>query len=597
MSVPKNKKRKQLPMRFSVIVVLTVVGLTGCNALQTRPDHVSTASATAAAPASPAPAAAAGAQAASPDADAGQPGPSAAPAPQTAAASNGQSTAPVTSATPDLASAAPAPRAEPPQPAAPPPPRTIWQRLRRGFRLPDYDNPRVRTQLQWYASHQEYLKRVMDRAEPFLYMIAQEVEKRRMPSEIALLPVVESAFQPFAYSHGRAAGIWQFIPSTGRLYGLKQNWWYDGRRDVVASTDAALDYLDKLDKQFNGDWLLALAAYNSGEGTVASAVARNRRKHIPTDFWYLSLPRETESYAPKLLAIAAIIKNPQKYGIHLKPIPNKPQVALVDVGSQIDLALAANMAGISIEEMYRLNPGFNRWATDPRGPYRLLVPIDKKERFEEKLASLPKHKRIEWKRHRIRSGESLIAIARHYHTTPAMLRRVNRLRGNRIVAGHHLIIPVARRAFASYELSALQRRKALRRARGGHKTIHVVRRGDTFWDLSRRYKVPVRKLAKWNGMSPKDYLKPGEKLVIWGRAHVQPAVYHPPARGSAPLAAMVRPIRYVVRTGDSLARIARRFSVSVAQLCKWNRLDAGNYLQPGQHLTLYVDVTAQADSS
>ncbi|MEJ2382242.1 MAG: transglycosylase SLT domain-containing protein [Gammaproteobacteria bacterium] len=353
-------------MRFSAIAVLAIVGLTGCSVLQPHPNQVTPASATAAAPGNPPAAAAAGPQAASP----------AAPAPEAAGACI-QAPGPAAA----VAAAAIAPQAAPPQAAAPPPPQTVWQRLRRGFRLPDYDNPRVRTQLQWYANHQEYLKRVMDRAEPFLYMITQQVEKRGMPSEIALLPVVESAFQPFAYSHGRAAGIWQFIPSTGRLYGLKQNWWYDGRRDVVASTDAALDYLDKLDKQFNGDWLLALAAYNSGEGTVASAVARNRRRHIPTDFWSLRLPQETESYAPKLLAIAAIIKNPQKYGIQLKPIPNKPQVALVDVGSQIDLALAADMAGISIEEMYRLNPGFNRWATDPRGPYRLLVPVDKKERF------------------------------------------------------------------------------------------------------------------------------------------------------------------------------------------------------------------------
>jgi len=384
--------------------------------------------------------------------------------------------------------------------------------------------------------------------------------------------------------------MWQFIPSTGRLYGLKQNWWYDGRRDVLASTDAALDYLEKLHAQFNGDWLLALAAYNSGEGTVQRAIRYNERRHIPTAFWYLRLPRETQGYAPKLLAIAEIVAHPKKYGITLHAMPDRHQVAKVDVGSQIDLALAAKMAGISVEEMYRLNPGFNRWATDPNGPFHLLVPADAKQQFEEKLAQLPKSKRIRWQRHRISRGESLIRIARNFHTTPRLLRKVNHLSSNRIVAGHHLIIPVASLSLSRYELSADQRHKSLLKAgNAASRAIHVVKSGDTFWDLSRQYGVSMRRLAKWNGMSPHDPLHPGQKLVIRGAAAASILRV-----SSTPLAAMIRPIKYVVRNGDSLAAIAQRFRVSVAQLCHWNRLDEDNYLQPGQRLTLYVDVTQQS---
>lgn len=481
------------------------------------------------------------------------------------------------------------------QPAAEAPPADLWQRLRERFALHGYDQARVTPHLEWYARHGDYVERVAQRAEPFLHLIVQEVEKRDMPGEIALLPVVESAFQPFAYSHGRAAGIWQFIPGTGRRYGLKQNWWYDGRRDVLAATNAALDYLEDLHKQFDGDWLLALAAYNSGEGTVQRAVERNRRKGLPTTFWYLDLPRETESYVPKLLAISAIIATPGDYDVTLAPVADEPQVTVVDIGSQMDLALAADLADMDIEDLYRLNPGFNRWATDPDGPHYLLIPVDRSEAFQQRLAQLPDNQRLRWERYRIRSGDSLISIAKHFRTTPDMLRRVNDISGNTIVAGRHLLIPVASKSFKDYSLSAEQRRASLReRNHAGSKTLHVVRNGDTFWDISRRYNVSVRKLASWNGMSPRDVLRPGQKLVVWTQA--RQAAGRAPGAHAIPVAATVRSIHYTVRRGDSLSRIASRFRVSVNQLRSWNGLRKGSYLQPGQRLTLYVDVTRQSGS-
>lgn len=236
----------------------------------------------------------------------------------------------------------------------------------------------MKARIAWYARHQAYLDRVAERATPYLFHIVEEIERRGMPMELALLPIVESAFHPFAYSRSHASGIWQFIPGTGRNYGLKQNWWYDGRRDIVAATDAALRYLDKLNKEFHGNWLHALAAYNTGERNVGRAIKRNRKAGKQTDFWSLRLPRETRGYVPSLLAVAELLAEPEKYGITWQTIENKPYFTQVDIGGQLDLATAAGLADLSMDDLYTLNPAFNRWATAPDGPHHLLVPVGKK---------------------------------------------------------------------------------------------------------------------------------------------------------------------------------------------------------------------------
>jgi membrane-bound lytic murein transglycosylase D len=235
-------------------------------------------------------------------------------------------------------------------------PDNIWDRLFKGYTLHKPYNKRFAREYNWYRKHPQYFKRVQERAEPYLHFILEEAEKRSMPTELVLLPVVESAFQPFAYSPGRAAGLWQFIPSTGRMYGLHQNWWYDGRRDVMASTRAALDYLQSLSKQFDGDWNLALASYNAGAGNVRRAIRKNKKKNLPTDYWSLKLPKETMTYVPRLLAISQVFANAHEIGLTLKPIANEPQLAEVRIDNQIDLAKAADMAGLTIEELYQLNP-------------------------------------------------------------------------------------------------------------------------------------------------------------------------------------------------------------------------------------------------
>ncbi len=474
------------------------------------------------------------------------------------------------------------------------PPPDLWTVLREGMVLEDPGRPEIEAELGWFSRHPDYLERVAQRARPYLHLIIGQLRERGMPLDLALLPVVESGFQPYAYSPGRAAGIWQFIPATGRRFGLQQNWWYDGRRDIVASTRAALDYLERLHRHF-GDWGLAIAAYNCGERTVGRAIERNRKAGKPTDFWSLELPRETRAYLPRLLAVRRIFSEPERFGVDLPELPDEPLLAEVDAGGQIDLARAAEMAGLSMEEFYRLNPAFNRWATPPDGPHRFLLPRENAPRFRMALASLAPEERIVWRRHLIREGETLSHIARRYHLTVATIQRINRLRDHRIRAGRYLLIPSASRPPAEYSQSVEARAQRRLAATGkGHKRIVLVRPGDTLWDLAREYRVSVRRLSAWNGIAPGDTLHPGQKLVLWEQKPKTVADAAPSARASRPVR---RSIRYRVRRGDSLWRIANRFRVTVNELCQWNGIPRSQTLRPGQQLQLYVDVTEQATSS
>ncbi len=468
---------------------------------------------------------------------------------------------------------------------------SIWPRVRAGFQLPDdIEHKALQSEVKWFAKHNRYLQRVMLRADPFLHYILEETEKRNLPTELVLLPIVESAYQPFAYSHGRAAGIWQFIPATGRHYGLKQNWWYDGRRDIYASTQAALNYLENLNKLFKGDWMLALAAYNSGSGTVQRAIRRNKKLNRPTDFWHLKLPKETRMYVPKLLALKEIITNPEKYSVSLRCIPDAPGFKQVKINAQIDLALAAELAELDLETLYNYNPAFNRWATDPDGPHSLILPYAAAEAFEKNYAKLPASKHLRWARHKIKSGETLSHIAVKYNTSVKHLKKVNNIRGNNIRAGKHIMIPVSSKDNASYALSSSQRLKATQNTKRGSRSKrinHIVQNGESFWTIARKYKVNMHKLAKWNGMAIKDPLKKGQKLVIWSSdTKTVAAKTHNPGN-------TIKSIHYTVRNGDSLSRIASRYRVNVKDLHRWNSIK-GKYIQPGQRLKLYIDVTEQS---
>ena len=470
----------------------------------------------------------------------------------------------------------------------------IWPRIRSQLTFDIPNQKRLVSQRNWYVKHPSYLKRVAKRAEPFLYYIVQELEKNDMPIELAFLPIVESAFDPFAYSHGRASGMWQFVPGTGERFGMKQNWWYDGRRDVVASTEGAIKYLKYLHKFFDGDWMLALAAYNSGEGRVRNAVRKNKRLGKPTDFWSLDLPKETRAYVPKLLALADIVKRPEDFNLSLYSIDNKSVLSQVDIKSQLDLAKAATLAGLSLAELQRLNPGFNRWATDPDGPHRLLLPSHTVEKFELGLSKLSKKDRLAWQRYKIKSGDNLGLIANKFNTRVDLIQQVNNIKGNQIRAGKHLLIPVAAKSLDSYVFSQEQRiAKKQNRPQKGRKLVHTVKSGDNLWDIGRKYKVNSKSIAKWNGFAPRDTLKLGQKLVIWQKSDTKSnkSNFANSKTGNNVENAIMRNITYKVRRGDSFARIADKFNVRISDIERWNNLDRKKYLQPGQRLKLSVDVT------
>ena len=460
----------------------------------------------------------------------------------------------------------------------------VWKRASNNFALSIPDNKRIDAQRKWYLKHPEYMARVVKRAKPFLYYITEEIEKRGMPMELVLLPIVESAFDPFAYSHGRAAGMWQFIPGTGKRFGMQQNWWYDGRRDVIASTKGALDYLTYLNNMFDGNWLHALAAYNSGEGRVLKAIKANKRAGKPTDFWNLNLPRETRAYVPKLLALADILKNKDSYAYAWPEVENVAVIEVVDIDSQVDLAFAAELAGMSLKELHGLNPGFNRWATSPEGPHRLVLPLNKAATFSQALAKIDQKERLNWVRHTVKAGDSLGKIAQQYHTTINVLKKVNELDSTMIRIGQALMVPVALQELDSYTLSQEQRLASLQNNSSTKQKIrHTVKSGDTLWDIARKYNISTKQLAKWNGMAPGDTLRLGKTLIIWQKGAAKSGV--------------TKKLTYTVKNGDSLSRIANKFNVKVSDIGKWNALNTKRYLQPGQKLNLYVDVTRLNASS
>ena len=467
------------------------------------------------------------------------------------------------------------------------PSNDLLGKLRRQFSLDPVMNDRVQGELNWFVKNPNYLDRVFTRAQRYLPFIVDELEKRDLPLELALLPIVESAFDPFAYSHGRAAGLWQIIPGTGRRFGIRQNWWYDGRRDPVDSTLGALEYLSYLHGLMDEDWLLAIASYNSGEGNVLKAVKRNRSKSRPTDFWNLSLSRETSAYVPRLMALVELVREPAKYGITLPELVDEPQFVVADVGGQLDLALAAELAGIDLDTLYAFNAGNNRWATDPDGPHRLVMPVEVAEDFSAALDEVPVKERLRWQRHKVKNGEAISQIAERYNTTIATIQTANKLRGNTIRAGAYLMIPVATKPLSEYGQSADERRNRKQNtARSGNRVDHVVASGESFWTISRRYGVNMNKLAAWNGMAPRDTLSIGQKLVVWTEQAVP---------GNAVTSnGTTRKLNYTVRRGDSLYLIANKFRITVSDLVRWNKIDKNKILRPGQKLMMYVDVTAQS---
>ena len=463
-----------------------------------------------------------------------------------------------------------------------------WDRIRDGMDLQYPEKKQVKRAIDWYRGNPEYLDRLTHRARPYLAYIVREVEKREMPMEFALLPVVESAFRERAYSHAGASGLWQFMPSTGRRYGLKQNWWYDGRRDVVESTRAALDYLTRLMEEFGDDPLLAVAAYNWGEGNVRRAMSRNRARGKPTDVWSLRLPRETRVHVYRFVAIATLVEEPDRYGVVLEPISDSVYFRPVSLDGQVELAFAADLAGITVRELRRLNPGFKRSATAPGGPHRLQLPSAAADRFATNLAQLPTARNKRWTRHAVIRGDTLSAIAIRYGTSVQALKDTNGLASDRIFSGTHLTIPVAL-GLREVALADATARGGRSGAEGPATTTHRVRSGDSLWLIARRHGVDFKQLAAWNSLSIESILRPGQRLIVH---HGRP--------GPAPATLPTNPSKtsrantvHVVQYGDTLSEIAERHGTTVLALTEFNRIEEDAVLLPGQKLRLipaaYID--------
>ena len=392
----------------------------------------------------------------------------------------------------------------------------LWDRVRGRMALDNPNNPRVDGRVRALQAQPDYLTRLSRRAQPYLHMIVREIEQRGMPMELALLPEIESGYNPRALSPKAASGMWQFIPSTGSRMGLAQNDWYDGRNDIVASTRAALTYLDTMHKDLGGDWALAIAAYNCGPERVRSAQQANRAQGKPTDFWSLDLPAETEAYVPQLLAVARVVAAPARHGLAMPKVADRPALELVHAGSQIDLSQAARLTGLSTSDLGSLNPGLKQGKTQPSGPHTLLVPAGAGQPLRLRLAgatSAPVVRPavavtvVENDRYRVRKGEDLAAVARRFGVTSADLRDANGLKSNKVAAGTRLTIPAG---------GAPVQREGLE---GG--LVYVVKGGDTLASVARAHKVNREDLANWNGMGSSEPLLPGQRLRIGNGDSVQ----------------------------------------------------------------------------
>ena len=483
---------------------------------------------------------------------------------------------------------------------------TVWERLLSLYSLPEINNPRIDRELYWYLEHPASLAILQQRAEPYLHHILDEIEAKNIPGELALLPVVESAFVPDAYSKADASGLWQFVPSTGKEYGLKQNDWYDGRRDVYASTKAATTYLKELSETFDGDWLLALASYNCGKGRVRKSIEQNEYRNLPTDFWSLDLPEETENYVPRLLAIAKLFANADEYNIHLQHIPNRPYFEVIDIKYPLDLDKAARLANTPLDKILKLNPGFNRSCTAPEGPHRLLIPVAQAQSFKRNLALLPYNERVAIRQYdryqvaqvdyrekreeratqirqekartilsqyKVKSGENLASIASKNHTTIKSIRQINHLNSNIVRVGMRIQIPSDAKSNDSTLLARASNNKS------ANAQVYAIKKGDTFFNISQRFSVTPKDIANWNNINLKTALIPGRKLTI---RSVNPQL-------ASASTTSTRLISYKVGKGDTLTQISRKFNVSVEDLRKSNTGTLAKGLQSGQKLKIIID--------
>jgi membrane-bound lytic murein transglycosylase D len=437
-----------------------------------------------------------------------------------------------------------------------------WDKVRRKFSLDHHlAQAEVQQQLRWILSHPKYLNK-LSQAKPYIYHILTEIEKRNLPGELVLIPMLESAYNPFAYSGAGAAGLWQLMPKTGKNLGVNGDWWEDERRSIAPSTNAALNYFRYLNHFFHGDWLLAIAAYDCGEGTVQRQLKQKRPQE--RQIWYLPLPQETQVYVPRLLALAEIIANPNKYGVKLPYIPHKPYFKEVYIGSQIDLSHAARLAGISYQDLLKLNPGFNHWSTSPKISSTLLLPAHTVESFHQNLAKTPKHSRASFIPYQVKSGDSLSSIAYRFHTNVNLIAQINHLQGIALKPGKILNIPSTQTAQISPRLKNYTANHQII-APKFYKVLHIVQANENLAKIETRYRVSKNQILAWNNMKNAS-IQAGQKLIIWRQTNGNPY--------------------YIVKNGDTFNQIANLHHLNANTLYRLNPEKIGKTLHPGDKIRI-----------
>lgn len=446
---------------------------------------------------------------------------------------------------------------------------SLWPTLTDHFAIhKDFYQPETRQQIGYFLHNRAYIYQLTKNAQPYLYYIYSQTRKNHIPAELALLPMIESNYQPFTVSRVGAVGLWQLMPGTAAGYGVPMNWWFDGRRDIPASTKMALGYLLYLHQELH-DWLLAIAAYNAGEGTILNAIHYNQAHHRPTDFWSLPLPRQTQRYVPRLLALAYIIEHADYYHVPLAPIANYPTFSTVVISKQMNLNKIASLAQTSLSTVRTYNPGFRRFATPPNQPFNIEIPIQKVATFKSALVK-SKHNNGGWVHYLIKSGDTLSTIAKRFHTSVKAIKQVNHLHSSLLHIHQPLMIPKESRITKTYQLIHLN--KITEDFLPGPKRIvHIVKQKESLWTLAKKYAIKVAQIRFWNNLTAHHTLSPGEKLIFWKRYnthHFQPGFHN-----------------YAVKKGDSLSMIALHHHTTVPVIKRLNNLKTSR-LQIGQVLKI-----------
>jgi membrane-bound lytic murein transglycosylase D len=455
----------------------------------------------------------------------------------------------------------------------------LWRRIIEKFQLDQGTPPRVQREIEFYRARPKTLPEVFQRATLYLYMIVEEIDRRNMPMELALLPVIESSFHASALSGANAAGMWQFTKETAQVRGLKNNWWFDGRRDIYLSTQAALDYLQSLHQRFDGDWLHALAAYNAGAITVRNAINKNKSKGKPTDYWSLELPSETQRYVPKLLAVAKMIQEPSRYNLTLPPIANTPYFSRIEVNQQIDLATVAQLCEMPWDEFYRFNAGHKRIATDPNESItHLLVPVDKLQKFAVNLTHFAPNTSGNWISHTCRLGETLDNLATRYNTTPELIIQINKLSNHKLIPGKALLIASGQSSLEKHtqdkaqtllestlSLESREQRNSRqlaekRETAKQNKIVHTLKFNQSLDWLAKHYGVSLASLAKVNNLTTKSKLRVGQQLII----------------------PVQKVISITAKKGDTWQSIAKQYRLPAYLLAHYNKAKETDKVKSGQ---------------